>query len=104
MASWHEARRKRDDELAKRREAERVDAYDFRVDGDEEHAPHCVHALAGGQPCSRTYDPKPYREAAPDETRLYEGTGIGLLYGLPGCERHAYQLAGWNVAPGSNRP
>ena len=104
MASWHEARRKRDNELAARRQAEARDALHYLLDGDEAHAEKCVHALAGREPCSRDYDPKPYREATPDDSRMYAGTGIGLLYGLPGSEQHAWQLAGWNVVPGSDRP
>lgn len=44
------------------------------------------------------YDPIPYAEALPDE-KLYEGTGIALLYASLGSE-----LEGWRILPGSNRP
>lgn len=66
--------------VAARRNAEANDALDFRFLGDEDgrHAAKCVHALAGGVACTRNYDPL----EAPDDTRLYEGTGIGALYGL----------------------
>lgn len=101
-------------QLAKRREAERADAWDFLVFGDDDkrHAKWCVHAQActhdGScqrevcQPCSRTYDPLPSPRdgggAAPEPARFYAGTGVGALYGLPGSEQHLWQLAGWNVA------
>lgn len=92
-------------EVAKQRDREHADALDFVVYGDEDgrHTSKCVHALAGREPCSRTYDPRPYAEALPAESRMYAGTGVGLLYGLPGSEVHAWQLAGWNLAPGSTR-
>jgi len=50
---------------------------------------------------NRNYDPTPYPEARPTPEDWYDGTGIGLLYGLGG-EAHAWQLAGWNVR-GSGR-
>ncbi len=87
--------------VAQERGAQQSDALDFLVYGDEDgrHAETCVH----GEPCSRTYDPLPYAEAAPEPQEWYAGTGIGALYDLPGSERHAWQLAGWNLAPGSTR-
>jgi hypothetical protein len=90
---------------AKRRNDEANDALDFLFlgDADGRHAAKCVHALAGGEPCSRSYDPLPYPEAEPADARLYEGTGIAALYGLPGGEAHAWQLAGWTLAPRATR-
>jgi len=90
---------KRRAEAYARRNREANDALDFLFLGDEDgrHARKCVHALAGGVACSRTYDPLPYPEAMPTDTAMYEGTGIAALYGLPGGEVHAWQLAGWNV-------
>jgi len=63
-------------DVAKRRNVEANDAMDFRFLGDDEgrHAEKCVHDV----PCSRNYDPL----EAPDDTRMYEGTGVGALYGL----------------------
>lgn len=49
------------------------------------------------------YDPAPYREAIPHDTRMYEGTGIGALYGLPGSERFLSELGGWRLVPRSTR-
>lgn len=82
-----------------RRNAEANDALDFMFLGDDEgrHAEKCVHAKAGGAPCSRGYDPMPYPEAAPADPGMYEGAGIAALYGLPGGEAHLWQLAGWNL-------
>ena len=39
------------------------------------------------------YDPGP----EPDDPSLYEGTGIGALYGLPGCERFLGELGDWTL-------
>ena len=82
--------------VARRRNDEANDALDFRFLGDEDgrHAAKCVHALAGGVACTRTYDPL----EPPDDTRLYEDTGIAALYDIPGGEYHAWQLAGWNIS------
>lgn len=86
---------------ASQRNREFADALDFIVYGDEDgrHAETCVHA----EPCAREYDPLPYPEALPAEPRLYEGTGIGALYGLPETDCHLWQLAGWNLVPRSSR-
>jgi hypothetical protein len=86
---------KRAAEAWRRREKEANDALDFLFLGNEDgrHDARCVHAV----PCSRDYDPVPYPEATPTDVRMYEDTGIGALYGLPGGEAHAWQLAGWNV-------
>lgn len=97
--------------VAARRNAEANDAMDFLFLGDEDgrHAEKCIHAV----PCSRTYDPMPYPEAEPHDSRMYEGTGLGALYGL-GDERAlamadeegdliivtrslVTELAGWNL-------
>ena len=89
-----EARARQAADVARRRNAEANDALDFLVYGDEDgrHSAKCINEPT----CSRDYDPLPYPEAAPDPA-LYEGTAIAALYGLPGGERHAWQLAGWNV-------
>lgn len=88
-------------ELAKRRNAEAACALEFLVYGDDgprgPHAEHCVHEAGGDKPCSRVYDAMPYVEALPVPPVMYAGTGIGALYGLPGCEHHTWQLAGWTI-------
>ena len=73
------ARRQRAEEADKRRHAEALCAWDFLVNGDlrGEHAAKCVRP--GGVVCSREYDPGP----APEDERLYEGTTLGALWGLP---------------------
>ncbi len=77
-----------------RRERERACALDFLVNGnlDGRHDEICIHA----EPCSRDYNIRPYPEAEVDP-RLYEGTGIGLLYGLGGPSTLWPTLAGWNI-------
>jgi hypothetical protein len=99
------ARAKRAADVAARRNAEAACALDFLVYGDDEergcHSARCVHGPL--DPCSRSYDPLPYPEAEPADQALYEGTGIGALYGVPGCEGHEWQLAGWNLTPRSTR-
>lgn len=88
-------------ELSKLRSREQDDALDFLVYGDEDgrHSDTCVHS----EPCAREYDPLPYREAEPAEPAMYAGTGIGVLYGLPGSDAFAWQLAGWNLVPRSTQ-
>jgi hypothetical protein len=49
------------------------------------------------------YDPLPYREALPAEPRMYEGTGIGALYGLPGSDHFLAELGDWRLVPRSSR-
>jgi len=72
---------------------ERACALDFLTWGDEQgiHAKRCVHRGTSTPTCSRDYHPGPM----PDNERLYEGTGIGTLFGLG--QSHAWQLAGWNI-------
>jgi hypothetical protein len=95
------ARAAREAEHVARRGREHACALDFLVYGDEPerepHAARCVFPV----PCSRDYDPLPYAEAEPVDLKLYEGTSIGALYGMPGGEHHLGQLAGWNVRPRS---
>lgn len=87
------------DQRAKRteriRQEEGLCALDFLTWGDTQgdHAKRCLRPA--GLVCSREYDPG----AMPEDEKLYEGTGIGSLYGLNGTEHdpHAWQLAGWNV-------
>ena len=77
------------------RRDERACARDFLTRGDTEgfHAKRCVFGV--NDPCQREYDPRPVLEATPDDRRMYEGTGIGTLYGW--STRESWQLAGWNL-------
>jgi hypothetical protein len=110
------SRVKRAGEAVKARAKEREDAWDFLVNGDSDgrHAIGCPH----DEPCRREYDPMPYPEAAPTDPRMYDGSGIGALYGGPfeTCSTHedddgehelvrtfAGDLAGWNLNPRSTR-
>jgi hypothetical protein len=81
------------------RQAEANDAFDFRWGEDElAHAEHCIFAQRGEEPCSRTYDPYPEgRESAPADPTMYQGTGIGYLYGEDDTERFAWEFAGWSL-------
>lgn len=91
-----EAKVRRGLEADKRRADQALCARDFLTWGDTRgiHSKFCV--WGADEACSRNYDPYPTAEAAPDPG-LYEGTGIGALYGLRGSERHSWQLAGWNL-------
>ena len=105
LTGWHEHRElasvadrrkmaaKRALELGSRRAKEQAGAWEFLTTGSSELP------SPDDQPWSRDYDPLPYPEALPDDLHRYEGTGIGALYGLPGSEVHAWQLAGWNLTP-----
>lgn len=86
------ARRKRDEEVAKRRRQQMACAWRYLTEG-EPHEKCVFHA----DPCSREYDPRPTREAFPEDIKLYEGTAIGYLYGFINTEQHAWQTAGWNI-------
>lgn len=87
-------RRKEDARKAQRRKNEKACALDFLRNGnaDGRHDEICIHRT----PCSRDYNVRPYAEAVPD-SRMYEGTGIGLLYGLGGPASFWIDLAGWNL-------
>jgi hypothetical protein len=89
-----EARRHRLLANQKRRLAEQSCAADFLRFGDERgvHAKRCV--FGASDPCRREYDP--FEDGGAPDPRMYEGTGIGMLYGFGG-EMHAWQLAGWNI-------
>jgi hypothetical protein len=91
-----EAKAKRAKRAAKNRADMTLCARDFLTWGDTRgiHAKLCM--FGPDDPCSRTYDPWPDKEASPDPL-VYEGTGIGALYGLKGSEHHLWQLAGWNL-------
>lgn len=105
LTGWHEHRElasvadrkamrtKRSEEVTSRRAKEQAGAWEFLTTGNTELP------SPDDEPWSRNYDPLPYPEALPDELRMYEGTGIGALYGLPGSEVLAWQLAGWNLTP-----
>lgn len=92
-----EARTARAKRLERRREDERLCALDFLTWGDEQgvHAKRCIHKGTTTPTCSREYHPGPM----PVDEKMYEGTGIGTLFGLNGHDRdpHAWQLAGWNI-------
>lgn len=93
-------RRQHDERLAERREREKADALDYLFHGDPEgrHTKRCIHAV----PCSREYNPMPYPEAAVDP-RMYEGTGVGLLYGLDGPRFLLLETAGWSLGGKTER-
>lgn len=88
-----EAIRRRDERLLKERHAEVMDAFLFLT--EPEHDETCIWPDRGEDVCAREYDPGP--DSAPHDPRMYEGTGIGSIYMLPGWENHAWRLAGWNV-------
>ena len=52
-------------------------------------------AARAGSP--KVYDPHRYPDSEPADPNLYEGTGIGFLYGLPGCGRFARDLGAWTL-------
>ena len=74
----------------KQRNAELDCAFRFLTEG-EPHEESCTWAKRGEGPCSRTYNP-----GEEPEQSLYEGTGIGALFGW--TESRVYELAGWNVS------
>lgn len=69
----------------------------------EEARRAAAEALAADLAEVRVYDPFPYPEAAPQDPRMYEGTGIGCLYGLPGSERFLRELDDWVVVSRSTQ-
>lgn len=69
----------------------------------EEARRAAAEALAAELAEVRIYDPFPYIDAAPQDTRMYEGTGIGCLYGLPGSERFLPELGDWVVVSRSTQ-
>lgn len=92
------ARKRHAHAVAQQRKAEKEDALDFLMGGDfdNRHTDNCIHAVDGGEPCSRNYNPAPYKESTPNPQQ-YAGTGIGALYGFEGSERFYWELAGWNI-------
>lgn len=99
-------------ELERRRHEEKSCAWWSRHEAD--HVDGCVFAARGEPPCQREYDPMPVPEARPADSLIYEGTGIGALYGgatetISGVhydgENHVVVrsllagTAGWNVRP-----
>jgi hypothetical protein len=82
------------------RQAEANDAFDYRWGGDYEgrHAARCLFAQRGEPACAQVYDPYPEgRDSAPADPTLYQGTGIGYLYGEEDTERFAWEFAGWTI-------
>lgn len=115
--AWARHRRLEEERHAKRREREVACALDFIYEGNltrdgelprdarnrlapakGRHGQRCVHDT----PCGRDYQPMPYPEAEPSGD-FYEGTGIGLLYGLAGPAELAADLAGWNLTGPTER-
>jgi hypothetical protein len=94
-----DARRARRVDLERRRFDEARCSWDYLRHGHDEHAKRCVRT----PPCSREYDPGP----PPAKRRIYQNTGIGLLYGLNeagALSRYGWaiddlsgQLAGWDI-------
>lgn len=113
-----EARARRAADVAAQRGIEHACALDFLVYGDDhpERGPHAGRCVLS-PPCSRTYDTRPVSGAEPFPTNMYEGTGIGALYGGATSTRsvvhdddgtpHVIErslvagLAGWTVAAGA---
>jgi len=96
MSNAAQARAQRAEAVAKRRRDEALCVWDFLTWGDTGKEPHAAFCIRpAGLVCSRDYHPGPM----PEDEKLYEGTGIGSLFGLNGTERdpHAWQLAGWNI-------
>lgn len=50
-----------------------------------------------GREWNRDYCPWPYPDAEPADPLMYLDTGIGAVYGIMECDRHKWQLAGWNI-------
>lgn len=69
----------------------------------DEQARILAEAIQAALNEEHVYDPLPYPEAAPHDPRLYEGTGIGALYGVPGCERFLPELGDWRLVPRTTR-
>ena len=89
----HEAIAARAARAERIRNDQRLCALDFLTWGDTQgvHAKRCIHKGTATPVCSRDYHPGPM----PDNEKLYEGTGIGTLFGLG--QAQAWQLAGWNI-------
>lgn len=89
------AREQRAKRVERIRNDEALCVLDFLTWGDTQgdHAKRCLKPA--GLVCSREYDPGP----PPEDEKLYEGTGIGTLFGLngDGFDPNAWQLAGWNI-------
>lgn len=104
MLTPEQARARNEARKNKVREDERRCRGLFRTTPDG-HAERCICSPT----CSRDYDPAPPDDAleedgdvwAPQPRQVYEGTGIGALYGLLLPEGLASGLAGWNIKPGS---
>lgn len=71
-----------------------------QVEAAAENARREAAALAVAE-LHHVYDPRPYPEAEPDDRSLYEGTGIGALYGFPDCERFLPDLGDWTIGRGA---
>ena len=63
----------------------------------EEAARASAEAAEALARAEHVYDPRPYPEAAPAEPALYEGTGVGFFYGLPGSEWVRAELGDWQI-------
>jgi hypothetical protein len=85
-------------------EEQRACAFDFLVNGDERglHVKRCVWPKYGQPACSREYDPGP----APDDVKLYEGSQLGVLWGITPNPENVVALMqatrrGWTIKPRS---
>jgi hypothetical protein len=86
------------------RDAQRDCALDFLIHGDDRglHAKRCVWPSHGLPACSREYDPGP----APDDVKLYEGSQLGVLWGITPNPESVVDLMqatrqGWTIKPRS---
>ena len=78
----------------RRREDEALCALDFLTWGDEQGDHHKRCLRPAGIVCSRDYHPGP----PPDDTKLYEGSALGALWGLPGSPSVLdSSWPGWNL-------
>jgi hypothetical protein len=88
------ARSQRADAVARRRRDESLCAWDFLTWGDTRgaHANICIRPA--GLVCSRAYNPGP----PPEDIKLYEGSALGALWGLPGSPPVLdSSWPGWNL-------
>ena len=99
-----EARAARAERLDRIQGEQRACAFDFLVNGDDRgiHAKRCVWPAYGLPACSKDYDPGP----APDDIRLYEGSQLGVLWGITPNPESVVDLmqatrAGWTIKPRS---
>jgi hypothetical protein len=69
-----------------------LDAKEEKAEREAELARRAAEEEAAAH-AARVYDPG----QEPDDPTLYEGTGIGALYGLPGSEKYLAELGDWTL-------